>query len=515
MSAHTSNSRGRRSVARRFFGSGIALVVAVGVVSGCGEDSSGSGDESSSSQLSIAIGAGPQNMDYVIKTDPQRDRFGFQNVYQTLAEHETGTDELVPLLATEWTNDGTEWTFTLRDDVTFSNGEKFDADDVVATVKTILDEASGAEENRGTISLVTDVAAADEYTVVFTTSAPDPALPSELTKIAIAPADSTPEERAEKLIGTGPYEQVSWDKDDNITFKARDDYWGDEPAWQEVTVVFRPEASVRLAALSSDEVDIALDLPPELATSAPQVISAPQALSTLLRVNSLQGPLQDLRLREALNYAIDRESLVENVYGGFAVMPQAQIMVNTALGFNSDLEDFPYDPDKARELVQEVGGDPTLTFSGTTGRSLKDRDAAEAVIAMLEDVGFTVKAEFPSIDAYVEQIVGAAPGGPDLMYSSHGNEILDPSFTAGAYFQCDGVVSRWCDPSTDELITSANSELDPDARAGIYEELWQSMKDNATMVALANLKSVSGGVDGITWTPRPDAFTPFDDIGRS
>lgn len=510
----------------------LGAVVALSLLAACANEASTSTEEATTgaatdsasraagtgepAALRIAIGAGPTNMDFVIKTDAQRDAFGFGNVYETLTEHRSGDMELVPGLATEWSSDGeTAWTFTLRDDVTFSNGDQFGADDVVATIETILNDDSGAEQNKGTIDTVESVSAVDGHTVEFVTSAPDPSLPARLSLIGIASADTTAEQRTEQLIGTGPYEQVVWEKDDSITLAARDDYWGEQPKWDEVKVIFRPEASVRLAALQSGEVDLVQDLSPELAGAAPVVSSAPQSVVAILRFNARNGPLTDPRLREAVNYAVDRQALVDNVFGGYATLPKAQPITVNAFGADDSMEDFPYDADKARALVDEVGGDVTLTFSGSAGRSLKDREAGEAVVAMLEDVGFTVEPEFPAVDRWVDQIFAADFGGPDLIYVAHGNEVLDPAFTAGLYFACDGEVSRFCDETSDELIEEAGTSMNPDQRAETYSELWRQLKDQAAFAALANLNSVWGASEDTQWQPREDGFMRFDEMTAS
>lgn len=466
--------------------------------------------------LRVAIAGAMTNMDFVIAADGQRDQIANGNVYETLTQHQAGDMALIPMLATEWSTDGdTTWTFKLREGVTFSNGDAFGADDVVATIEAIIAPDSGAEETLGVIDTVTGATAVDDLTVEITTSAADPALPARLTRIGIAPAGTTSADRAEILIGTGPYEQVEWDQADHMTLRARDDWWGGTPTYSEIQVLFRPEASVRLAALQSGEVELAQDLSPELATTAPAVLTGPLSVVAILRLNARVGPLEDPNLRLAVNYAIDRETLIDAVYGGYATMPQAQAMTVAAFGGDPDLEDFPYDPDAARELVSaaaDAGGDVTLSFTGSSGRSLKDAEAGEAIVSMLEDVGFTVNAEFPPLDEWVDQIFAADFGGPDVMYIAHGNEPLDPAFTAGLYFACDGATSRYCNEEADQLIADAGSELDPATREGLYHELWPLLKDDGAFAAVANLNSVWGATENVQWQPRQDGFLIFDEV---
>lgn len=490
-----------------------AIVFGLGALAACGGDDEGSGGSGDGDSLSIAIAGAPANMDFLIKADGQRDSFGLGNVVQGLTTRVSSDMSLQPSLATEWSSDGENtWTFILREGVTFSDGSDFNADDVVYTIDEILDPANGSEQAAGNISSVESATKVDDYTVEIVTSAPDPALPARLAIVGIAPDGTTTEERAEELVGTGPYKQAEWDKADHIVLEGRDDAW-EEPTWESVTVYFRPEASTRIAALSTGEVQLAADLSPELATSAPAVATAPQSVVGLFRLNTEAGPLQDVRLREAVNLAIDRQSLVDAVYGGYAQLPKSQPIGDTAFGYDPNMTDYPYDPERAAELVDEVGGDIALSMMGSSGRTLKDQEAAQAVAAMLEDVGFTVKAEFPTLDRWVADAVYAPrPTGPDLVYIGHGNEPLDAAFTAALYFGCEGDISRFCDSATDELIASADSELDETKRAELYGQVWQRMKDDYASAPLANLQSVTGIAKDIDWQPRSDGFLHFDDI---
>ena len=463
--------------------------------------------------LVYALTADPPHLNAALTNDLNAQQTATQVFSQLIRVNKNA--EVTGDLAESWSMapDGLSYTFKLRQGVTFSNGKAFTADDVVFSINTILDPKNGAEQSAGNIASVASVKKVDDYTVEFTTKEVDPALPARLAIVGISEDGTTAAQRGETLIGTGPYKQASWDKSDHIKLTARSDYWGPKPKWQTVNVFFRPEDATRISALKTGEVQLAADISPELAATAPKVEQAPQSVVALIRFNTLQGPLTDPKLREAVNLAIDRKTLVDKVYGGYAVLPNGQPIGKMAFGYNDAMTDGPYDPAKAKQLVRAAGGNIPLTLMGSTGRTLKDSEAAQAVAAMLDNVGFKVTTSFPTLDKWVSAGVYAKPpGGPDLVYVGHGNEVLDAAFTAQLYFGCHGEISRYCSASLDKTIASADSDLNIPNRAKLYGQVWQSLQDANAFAPLANLDSVSGTAKDVVWTPRADGFLHFDDI---
>lgn len=502
----------RRRVTASLIAGGAALAAA-----GCG--SSGSDAPAADTEdLVLAAPLEPRSLDYlIVGEEPPRDTFAKYNVMGTLTQRPTNDmASLEPALATEWSVDGTEWTFNLREGITYQDGSAFDADDVVFTIETILDPNSGAEQ-AGLLGPIQSASKVDDHTVVLTTEYPDPVVPARMALIGIAPSDTTPEQRAQTLYGTGPYEFDEYVKGSHIALKARTDgYFGADPTFESIRINFISEDSVRLSALTTDEAHMALELPPELVEAAPAKLAGPLSLTTMLRLNTTGGgPFEDERLRLAANYAVDRQSIIDNIYQGNARDAQGQLLTDFVVGFDSTLESYPYDPEMAKDLVDEVGGSPTVTMSGSTGRTLKDREAASAIAQMLEEAGFKVELEFPEFERWVEQIFVAAEDdakAPDIMFIGHGNEMFDPEASIGLYLTCEGDASTYCSPQADDLIASARTELDSEVRTEAYQELWSVVNEDAAFVTLANIFSIHGLAEGMTVEQRPDNVILFDEV---
>lgn len=499
-------------------GGGGSNDTAAGVTTGSSGESGGLEE----SQIVLGIGAEPRSLDPALIEDGQRDAFNF-SVYEGLTGRDSDDMEIVPLLATSWDADseGTAWTFELREDVTFHNGEPLTADDVVASYERVLNPDLDGERAGSLLGGVTEVNKVDDGTVEIVTESPDPTVPARATLVAVAPADAwaaaDSDRMTSEMMGTGPYEFVSWERGQEIRLRKYDDYWGgDDATITDVVIPFAAEESVRLAGVQTGEVHIARNMPPDLASEAPKVVSGPLAEVSFLRLNqSGDGPFSDQRVREAANLAIDRETLIENVYLGYAEPAQGQILTQFVVGSNPDLRDHPYDPERARELLEEADPEArNISLSVTTGRWLKDREVGQAVAAMLEDVGFVVDAEFPEFSTWLEQLFVAGnddSAAPDSMFVGHGNELFEPVFSLGLYIECDGEAATYCNPDVDKLAQQASETVD-DARTDIYQEIWSTLHDDFAYVTVAQIEQVHFVQESVQWEPRPDGYILVQEI---
>lgn len=515
----------RWSIRRRRLATGVLLVVPGLLAGACSQAAAPpDGPEQQSdtgaavSRIAIAIGAEPGSMDPLLSDDGQRDAFHW-NVYEGLTQR-VGQDMVVePSLAERWEADGTTWTFHLRAGVTFHDGEPLTAADVAASYERALNPDLGSEisSRLGTIS---EVRAVDDLTVEIETQEPDPIVPVRATYVVIAPAAwAAPDNQqmAEAMMGTGPYRFVDWERGQAITLERYEGYWGDEPAIDEANVQFLAEDASRLAALQTGEIQLARNLPPELATQAPVVASGPVSEVSMLRINSTSGgPFSDAAVREAAVLAIDRQAIIEGLYGGFASSANGQITGPFVFGFNPALEEYPFDPDRARELLTEAGAEgAAITLAAPVGRFLKDREVNEAMVGMLEDVGFTVEAEFLDVSQWLERLAVATEDpsrAPDLTFIGHGNELFDPDQSLATYILCDGRFSLYCNEEVDALARQARTNLDEDEREGQYRQVWALLRDDFAYVPVALMQQVHGVVEDVVWEPRPDALILLREI---
>lgn len=293
-----------------------------------------------------------------------------RNIFDALT-FPTREGQVQPHLATEWrVIDDVTYEFDLVEGVTFSNGEPLTADDVVFTFDRILTEGAvgGATSPRsGLLGPLDHVEKVDDDTVrfVYETTFPQELLLQALTHFQIVPQDYIAEVGdagfAEAPIGSGPFTFVRGTLDSQVVLEANGSYWKGAPRLQ--TLVFRmmPEASTRIAALLSGEVHIIQAVPPDLVdrlSGVPnvQVYTAPGTRSYQIELNNAKPPFDDVRVRQALNYAIDWDSILTNIYRGYADR-LATGFLPSGFGYDANLAPYPYDPEKAKELLREAGYD--------------------------------------------------------------------------------------------------------------------------------------------------------------
>lgn len=276
----------------------------------------------------------------------------------------TREGELIPWLATSWeAKDTTTWSIRLRDDVTFSNGKPFTSEDIAFVVNYLASEESLKDSLRREIPTFKSAIAVDDHTVEITTLAPDPLLMRSLT---ILPAlDRAQWQRlgregfASAPIGTGPFKIDRWDPA-AAHFVAVPTSWR-PPKVDRLEVLAIPDKSARIQALQSNRIDLGIEFGPEdgvlmdaAGLSVERWIAAENAGLSFILTRKPDMPLQDVRVREALNLAVNREILTEVLMEG-ATVPANQPVPRAAYGYNPDLPPIPYDPERARALLKEAG----------------------------------------------------------------------------------------------------------------------------------------------------------------
>lgn len=291
-----------------------------------------------------------------------------RNIFDALT-FPTNEGVVQPHLATAWrVIDNLTFEFDLRNDAVFHNGDPLTADDVVFTFHRILTEGAieGATSPRaGLLGPLDHVAKVDDYTVrfVYQETFPQELVLQALTHFQIVPQNYLTEVGVaafmERPIGSGPFKFVRGSLDSQVMLERNADYWMGAPALQ--TVVFRmmPEPSTRIAALLSGEVHIIQAVPPDLVDRISGVpgVSVHTALGTRaagIELNNRVAPFDDRRVRLALNYAVDWDSILTNIYRGYADR-LATAFLPSGFGYAEDLAPFQYDPERAKELLREAG----------------------------------------------------------------------------------------------------------------------------------------------------------------
>lgn len=445
-----------------------------------------------------------------------------RNVQEALLNRDPVSNELIGELATSWeqTSD-TVWRFKIREGVTFHNGDPLNAEVVAFGINYTWSEENGFEIYQF-IGPNMNATAVDEYTVDVTTEAPDPILPSRLYFSPI-PNMKQVQERPDSLvtepIGTGPYSLVEWNRGQYIRITANPNWWGlnSPDAHGKVTIkdaeyVFRAESSVRAAQVTAGEAQIGRFLAPEDCATTPSCLSVPSIETIFLRLDTNHVAMKDIRIRQAIAHAVDKQAIADQLFGGGE--PASQLVGPSATGYNPDLEPYPYDMDKAKALVEEakaagVPVDAELTVVTREGIYLRNDELAEYVASQLREIGLNCKSEVIEPALYNPEYSKNIKDVPDtrgwITTNPHGNEIMDVSATASSYYRCDGGASMYCDPALDEALNTASALSGPD-RGPALAAVTKMYYDGYASVPVIHMPLNYGLTANLQWTPRLDAF---------
>ncbi|WP_127130237.1 ABC transporter substrate-binding protein [Georgenia sp. SYP-B2076] len=419
------------------------------------------------------------------------------NVTQPLAERNATTGELEPLLATEWASTSdTEWTFTLRDDVTFSDGTAFDAEAAKHSIDRIFSPDLTCDVNGGMFAGTTlTTEAVDATTLKVTTDVPDPILPLRLSFVEIVPASASTTEEVRESVGTGPYKIADWQTGISVTLERNEDYWGEAPAYDSAEYVWRDEGTVRAAMVTAGEADLATGLGPDDG-AGDTAVSYPNNETTAVRLDASQPPLDDIRVRQAVNYAIDRDGIVGSLFSGLGE-PAGQLIPEGIIGFDPAVTAWEYDPEKAKSLIAEARAagapvDNEITLIGRNGQFPKIAETVEVLQSQLAEVGLNVSIQMVDTAEALQYQVKPFPEdrGPVALVIQHGNQAGDASFTMAQYMRTDSQESTTGTPELDALINAGN-QAEGDARQVAFAEALAYERENITQFAdLAHMTGI-------------------------
>ncbi len=357
----------------------------------------------------LVIGMGTDIARWDIHNCSGMQNLGIQRlVTELLTDHHWETGELLPWLAKSWeaSPDATTWTIHLEEGVRFHDTTPFNAEAVKFNLERLL--AIGLA--RGTFDMIELIEAVDEYTVVIHTT---PFAPF-MHLLTYAPSGMVSPTQVEKLgsdnyyqhpVGTGPYIFIEHIRGDHSRLVANEDYWRGRPYINEVIAKPIPETAARVAALEAGDIDVALSVPPidiPMLEANPdiQILRAVPARTCYVGMNNQWGPFKDKRVRQAMNYAVDKNAINESIFLGEAYVSTAPITPR-AFGYVAQ-EVYEYDPAKAKALLADAGYpdgfEVTLTYG--PGRYLMDTEVVEAVASYLKDVGIDVTIEALEWAAY-------------------------------------------------------------------------------------------------------------------
>jgi peptide/nickel transport system substrate-binding protein len=441
------------------------------------------------------------------------------NVFDTLVER--GPDmQLRPLLAESYRLlDDRTWQFKLRKGIQFTNGEPFNAPVVKWNVERMLDPATKSK-NIGRVSAIERVDVVDDSTVNIRTKAPYPILDAQLARVVhMMPPRYVQEKGAAHIatnpVGTGPYRLVRWVKDDEIVLEANEQYWRGAPRIKTIVIKPIPEATARVYALLNGEVDLAGGIAPHL---VPGIESSGKALAR--KVASLEvmygglyntmGPTASKKVRQAINYGVNVDAIIKGVMEGDGER-RAGILAKEAFGFDPAVKPYPYDPERARQLLREASypADYDFVINVPVGRYLNDKTIGEAIAGDLRKIGIKASVKPHEWANYVTATT--AQKLFPMQLQGWGPATLDADDLYSTNLHSKSPFSHFHDERLDRLIEEGRSTLDKDKRLRIYREIARYHHDEATHLFLWQSVNIYGMSKRLQWTPRPDEYLKLYD----
>jgi peptide/nickel transport system substrate-binding protein len=407
-----------------------------------------------------------------------------QNVAETMTEINPVDGGITPRLATEWEQiDDLTWRFKLREGVTFHDGADFNAEAAIYAINRTMDETLDCEVRTkffGNIAL--SPTAVDAYTLDIATDSPVPILPTMMGTFTIVSPNTPMGEPTREPVGTGPYVFENWAPGESITLVRNDKYWGEQPAAEKATYVWRTESAVRAAMIATGEADIAANIAVQDATDPTMDFSYPNSETSRLRIDTTLPPLDDVRVRKALNLAFDREGVRGTIFSP-DVIPATQLVVPSINGYNPNLKVWPYDPAEAKRLLEEaradgVPVDDEILLLGRINIYPNATEIMEAIHAMYLDLGLNVRMQMVEVAEWVDILTKpyAEDRPPIVQQTQHDNNNGDAVFTVFNKYHTDGAQSTTENAALDEIIVKAG-EASGDERRALFQEAFRMIAD--------------------------------------
>ncbi len=406
--------------------------------------------------------------------------------------------QVKPWLAESWTQEdgGRSLVFKIRDRVKMHDGRTVSAEDVVYSIERFRRISIG----RSALAMVESVTALPGNRVKVTTRTPfAPLLPTftyqtitVYSKAAIERAGD--EEFSKHPIGPGPYRFRRLVRGDRMELEAFDQYWAGTPKVKHLVVRYVPDISARVAALEAGDADIIHDFTPQdaeriRANPALVFINPPSWGFIRFNMNTQRPPFNDVRVRHAMAFAIDRDAIVRQIFRGLARVSRSLVPAN-ATGYVDTYDVYRYDPERARRLLREAGvPDLTFTFSYGAGRYLMDREVAEAVQAQLAKVGVTMRInqmEWGQFSAMLRLPAERNPGQMTMTWWRTVNGDADSAI--GIFTRAElppgNNVPLYVSDRFERLYAAQQAEVDPDKRRALLRELQQVLMNDLPAIPM-------------------------------
>ena len=467
--------------------------------------------------VTIALGANVNTLDPHMTASVGTDMSVISHLYTPLDIRDPDL-KLHPALAKSWKAvDDTTWRFELVSGAKFANGEPLDAEAVKWNFDRVRDPAVKARI-ASWFTLVKEVKVVSPTTIDIITSSPYPALADQLSMFFMLPPKWTATHKpAQEAMSGGPYALSENVPGDHITMKANPDYWGAKPEFDTVTFRIIPETSARIAALLTGEVDLITGIPTsELkrinASGKATAGAVSSSRSVFIKFNTEGAPLDNKLFRQALNYAVDKDSIAATIFDGKAEVSTCQVLSKDYFGYNPALKPYPYDPAKAKALLKQSGVTVSqpLELDVPTGIYLNASDVAQVVAGQLGEIGVPVKITEMDFSTYMAKYVGSHKLAP-ASFLTQAWPTLDADGLL-TLFAPGNIYAYWQNADFGKLLDQGRATNDAAQRKAIYAKATALMCDEAPAIFLYVQPATYGVSKNVTWEPRGDDWVRAYDM---
>ena len=437
----------------------------------------------------VDLASDPASLDPQVQWDP--DSYAvYRNIFDNLVTRDA-SGKIVGQVASAWHyKSPTEIVFTIRSDIHFQDGSALTPEDVVYSVKRITNPAFKSPQ-LSQFDQITGAEVSGPNEVTLSTKTPYPVLLAQLVKLSIVP-----KAYVEKLgdtafnqapMGSGPYRLVSRTRGVKMVLAANEGYWRGKPPFPAVEMHPVPQESTRIADVRTGKADITRILSTDDADalhtdSQVKVLWTPTERVTMLTLNALTGPMQDVRVREAAAMAIDRKTLVEALLRGYA-KPVNEPLTPASVGFDPNIADYGYNPDRARALLKEAGVTPQTKFEFLTS-PVFDQRVVQALQQMLGDVGINAKIVTVDIATYLKLRQASPQEAGDVSYFRWSCGCQDADGTLFPLFHSSSQWAKYKNADVDAALSAARATLEPQQRLAEYAKALELIHKDVAVVPL-------------------------------
>lgn len=463
--------------------------------------------QSNTDRLVLALGSEPATIDPHHATDSVS-VMAIGHVYEGLVEFNENLEVTKVLAEDYWvSDDGLVWTFTIRPNVFFHDGEPLNAAAVKKTFDRLLNPDNGLARRSLFAPYIAEVQTVDEMTVAFHLFEPFGAFINHMSTrhgAVISPkAIDSGMDLNLNTAGTGPYRLKSWVAGDELVFERVDSYWGDPSPTREIVIKPVPEHNTRVVMLEKGEADVVYPIPAndvEWLQNARGVELVIKPINRVVYIGLTRNPIfEDKRVRQAFNYAVDQRAIADRILRGLGE-PALSALGPHNFGY-TPVGMYEYNPDKARELLREAGVNPsehTVKLWSPNGRYLGDGQTAQVVQASLEQLGFNIDLRFWEWGAYLDEVDKGPDGDYEMFLLGWAPATGDADWGLRPLFEKGNIenVSLFHPDKLYEMLLAGVRESDPAKRQAIYAEAQQYIFDEAPWIFLYSLNTTVGIANG-------------------